>query len=318
MADSYILNVKPTISASDGRKLETDLNNRFARVAKKFGGALRTVGSKFKSIVAGTAIAGIGAMLTNPIEKINQSLNNTLSKADNIATRAGQIGTTSGKLLQVQAVAESAGMQNFDMIISRFQTELAKARSGESDTLREFANEKDTLEAFIKVIDSIKALSPAEQSLMISKIFGERANIQLAEFMQADIMQRRNQIFGNITEEQLTKAVERIGSNEDLQSILSQQTAISDLMLKSKMISAETIKLQNDYYKKQLETENTQFQQYSSFVRMATATEESKVILADMQAKITPLLERSVGILERLYNWLQNSKLGQWAGKVFK
>ena len=84
------------------------------------------------------------------------------------------------------------------------------------------------------------------------------------------------------------------------------------------MISAETIKLQNDYYKKQLETENTQFQQYSSFVKMAMATEESKVILADMQAKITPLLERSVGILERLYNWLQNSKLGQWAGKVFK
>ena len=63
MADSYILNIKPTISASDGRKLESDLNGRFARVAKKFGGALRTVGSKLRGIIAGGAVAGISAMI---------------------------------------------------------------------------------------------------------------------------------------------------------------------------------------------------------------------------------------------------------------
>ena len=82
MADSYILNVKPTVSASDGRKLENDLNGRFARVAKKFGGALRTIGSKLRGIIAGGAVLGIGTMMTNPIDSLNSTLDETLKKYD--------------------------------------------------------------------------------------------------------------------------------------------------------------------------------------------------------------------------------------------
>ena len=96
MADSYILNVKPTISASDGRKLEKDLNGRFARVAKKFGGALRTVGSKLRGIIAGGAIAGIGLLMANPIKELNSTLDETLRRYDDISSRAKQLGISSG------------------------------------------------------------------------------------------------------------------------------------------------------------------------------------------------------------------------------
>ena len=98
MADSYILNVKPTISASDGRKLEKDLNGRFARVAKKFGGALRTVGSKLRGIIAGGAIAGIGLLMSNPIKELNSTLDDTLRKYDDISSRAKVLGVSSGQL----------------------------------------------------------------------------------------------------------------------------------------------------------------------------------------------------------------------------
>lgn len=54
--------------------MENDLNRRFSRVAKKFGGALRTVGSKLRGIIAGGAVAGIGAMMTNPIDSLNSTL----------------------------------------------------------------------------------------------------------------------------------------------------------------------------------------------------------------------------------------------------
>ncbi len=318
MADSYILNVRPTISASDGRKLETDLNNRFARVAKKFGGALRTVGSKLRGVIAGGAIAGIGAILTNPIEKLNASMNEALNKADNIATRAGQIETTAGKMMMLQAVAESAGVQNFDMIISRFQSELGRARAGENDVLREFTGEKDTLDAFVKVIDSIKALSPSEQSYMISKIFGERANLQLAEFLQTDLSQRKRAIFGDTTSEELTRAVNRLAEREELQAVLGQRRGVQDLLSKSRVITDESIRLQNDIANKQLEAENVNLQNYQEFARIQNAVEESKVILADIQQKIAPAVEKGVGLLEKSYNWLITSKFGKWAGGVFK
>lgn len=329
MADSYILNVKPVMSASDGRKLENDLNQRFSRVAKKFGGALRTAGSVLKGALAGafaTASIALGGLMTglvsmmmaNPIQKLNQALDESLSKADNIATRAGQIGTTSGKLIQVQAVAESAGVQNFDVIISRFQTELQKSRTGESDLLKEFAGEQDTLEAFIKVIDSIKQLKPAEQNLMISKIFGERANLQLAEFMQADLMQRKRDIFGGRTEEELTQAIDKLATKEDLQAVLRQKTNVEDLIAKSRTITEGTIKLQQQYEKSQKNIENKQMGGYADFAKLASFQQQATEALVDIQLKLTPKVVEGVGYLEEGYNALKHSRVGKWIGKVFE
>ena len=45
MAQNYIINVSPKLNSSDAQRMETDLNKRFKRVADKFGGALKTVGS---------------------------------------------------------------------------------------------------------------------------------------------------------------------------------------------------------------------------------------------------------------------------------
>lgn len=329
MADSYIINVKPTMSAADGRKLENDLNSRFSRVAKKFGGALRSSASKLKGVIGGmftAAALGIGGLLTtfaaaimsNPIQQLNQAIDKALGKADNLSTRAGQIGTTSGRLAQVQAVAESAGVQNFDMIISRFQTELQKSRTGESDLLKEFAGEQDTLEAFIKVIDSIKQLKPAEQNLMISKIFGERANLQLAEFMQADLMQRKQQIFGGITEKELTAAIDNLATKEDMQAVLRQKTAVEDLINKSKSISEGTIKLQQQYEKAQLDVENKQMGGYSDFAKLAIIQQEIKGVLVDLQTKVVPAVVSTAENVGDAWNWLKNTKIVKWMGGVFK
>ena len=325
MADSYIMNVKPTISPSEGRKLENDLNSRFSRVAKKFGGAIKSsTKSIFKGIGAGIAttlgigLAGIVAAITaNPINELNQAIDKALGKADNLATRAGQIGTSSGKLVQIQAVAESAGVQNFDMIISRFQTELQKSRTGESDLLKEFAGEKDTLEAFMKVIGSIKQLKPAEQNLMISKIFGERANLQLAEFMQTDLIKRRQQIFGDINEEQLNVAINDLASKEDLQAILKQKTGIEDLINKSRSISEGTIKMQQQYEKSRLAVENKQMGGYGDFAKLAILQQEIKGVLVDMQTKLIPAVVSTAEYVEDAWTGLKQSRFGKWLGKVF-
>lgn len=319
MADSYILNVKPTISASDGRRLETDLNGRFARVAKKFGGALRTVGSKLRGIIAGGAIAGIGAMMTNPIDSLNSTLDDTLKRYDDISSRAKQLGVSSGQLFQATAIAKSAGIQeeDFRAMLTAYAVKVGEAKAGKDEMLREFVDE-ELLTGFFKMVRSLRELSPEQRIYFGAKILGEDDVAKLAELINTDVEQRHRELFGNVTSEQTTRAIERLAGTEGKQSILRGRLDVENLLAKSQNITNETVRMQNEIERKKQEAENINLSNYEMFARMQVATEESKVILADMQAKITPLLEKSVGILERLYNWLINSKLGKWAGGVFK
>ena len=319
MADSYILNVKPTISASDGRKLETDLNGRFARVAKKFGGALRTVGSKLKGIIAGGAVAGISAMMTNPIDSLNSTLDETLRRYDDISSRAKQLGVSSGQLFQATAIAKSAGIQeeDFRAMLTAYAVKVGEAKAGQDQMLKEFVNE-DMLTGFFKMVRSLRELSPEQRAYFGAKILGEDDVAKLAELINTDVQERHRQLFGRTTTEQTTKAIEKLAGTEGKQSIMRGRLDVENLLAKSQNITNETIKMQSELERKKQEAENINLSNYEMFARMQQATEESKIILADMQAKIAPLLEKSVGILERLYNWLINSKLGKWAGGVFK
>ena len=319
MADSYILNIKPTISASDGRKLESDLNGRFARVAKKFGGALRTVGSKLRGIIAGGAVAGIGAMMTNPIDSLNSTLDETLRRYDDISSRAKQLGVSSGQLFQATAIAKSAGIQeeDFRAMLTAYAVKVGEAKAGKDQMLKEFVNE-DLLTGFFRMIQSLQRLSPEQRAYFGAKILGEDDVSKLAELINTDVQERHRQLFGNTTAEQTTRAIEKLAGTEGKQSIMRGRLDVENLLAKSQNITNETIKMQSELERKKQEAENINLSNYEMFARMQQATEDSKVILADMQAKIAPLLEKSVGILERMYNWLQNSKLGKWAGGVFK
>lgn len=319
MADSYILNVKPTVSASDGRKLERDLNSRFARVAKKFGGALRTVGSKLRGIIAGGAVAGIGAMMTNPIDSLNSTLDETLKRYDDISSRAKQLGVSSGQLFQATAIAKSAGIQeeDFRAMLTAYAVKVGEAKAGQDPMLKEFVNE-DLLTGFFRMVQSLQSLSPEQRVYFGAKILGEDDVSKLAELINTDVQERRRQLFGNTTAEQTTRAIEKLADTEGTQSIMRGRLDVNNLLSKSQNITNETIRLQNELERKKQQAENINLSNYEMFARMQQATEDMKIILADMQAKIAPLLEKSVSILERIYNWLQNSKLGKWVGGVFK
>ena len=319
MADSYILNVKPTVSASDGRKLERDLNNRFARVAKKFGGALRTVGSKLRGIIAGGAVAGITAMMTNPIDSLNSTLDDTLRRYDDVSSRAKQLGVSSGQLFQATAIAKSAGIQeeDFRAMLTAYAVKVGEAKEGKDMMLKEFVNE-DMLTGFFNMVRSLRELTPEQRAYFGAKILGEDDVAKLAELINTDVEERHRQLFGSTTTEQTTKAIERLAGTEGKQSIMRGRLDVENLLAKSQTITDETVRMQNEIARKQQEAENINFSNYEAFARMQQATEESKVILADMQAKIAPLLEKSVGILEKVYNWLLNSKFGKLVGGVFK
>ena len=319
MADSYILNVKPTISASDGRKLEKDLNGRFARVAKKFGGALRTVGSKLRGIIAGGAVAGISAMMTNPIDSLNSTLDDTLKRYDDISSRAKVLGVSSGQLYQATAIAKSAGIQeeDFRAMLTAYAVKVGEAKAGQDQMLAEFVNE-DMLQGFFKMVRSLRDLTPEQRAYFGAKILGEDDVSKLAELINTDVQERHRELFGSTTAEQTTRAIEKLAGTEGKQSILRGRLDVENLLAKSQTITDETVRMQNEIARKQQEAENVKFQNYQAFARIQLATEESKVILADIQQQIAPAVEKGVGLLEKSYNWLQTSKFGKWAGGVFK
>lgn len=299
--------------------MENDLNRRFSRVAKKFGGALRTVGSKLRGIIAGGAVAGIGAMMTNPIDSLNSTLDETLKRYDDISSRAKVLGISSGQLYQATAIAKSAGIQeeDFRAMLTAYAVKVGEAKAGQDQMLSEFVNE-DMLTGFFRMVESLRNLNPEQRAYFGAKILGEDDVSKLAELINTDVQERHRELFGNTTAEQTTRAIEKLAGTEGKQSILRGRLDVENLLAKSQTITDNTVRIQNEIAKKQQEAENINFSNYEMFARMQQATEESKIILADMQAKIAPLLEKSVGILERLYNWLINSKLGKWAGGVFK
>lgn len=319
MADSYILNVKPTVSASDGRKLENDLNGRFARVAKKFGGALRTVGSKLRGIIAGGAVAGIGAMMANPIDSLNSTLDETLRRYDDISSRAKVLGVSSGQLFQATAIAKSAGIQeeDFRAMLTAYAVKVGEAKAGQDQMLAEFVNE-DMLTGFFKMVQSLRELNPEQRAYFGAKILGEDDVSKLAELINTDVQERHRELFGSTTAEQTTKAIEKLAGVEGEQSIMRGRLDVENLLAKSQNITTETIRLQTEISRKQQEAENINLQNYQAFAKIQLATEESKIILADIQQKIAPAVEKGVGLLEKSYNWLQSSKFGKWAGGVFK
>lgn len=299
--------------------MENDLNRRFSRVAKKFGGALRTVGSKLRGIIAGGAVAGIGAMMTNPIDSLNSTLDETLKRYDDISSRAKVLGVSSGQLYQATAIARSAGIEeeDFRAMLTAYAVKVGEAKAGKDTMLKEFVDE-DLLTGFFKMVQSLQVLSPEQRAYFGAKILGEDDVSKLAELINTDVQERHRELFGSTTAEQTTKAIEKLAGTEGKQSILRGRLDVENLLAKSQSITTETVRMQNEIAKKQAEAENINLRNYEMFARMQISTEESKVILADMQSKITPLVEKGVGVLEKSYNWLQNSKFGKWAGGVFR
>lgn len=318
MADSYILNVKPTISQSDGRKLEKDLNGRFGRVAKKFGGALRTVGSALKGIIAGGALTGLGLLMTNPIEALNNSLDETLRKYDDLYSRAKQLGVSSGQLYQATAIARSTGIEEADFraMLTAYAVKVGEAKKGQDPILSEFVNE-DLLTGFFRMVRSLRELNPEERLFYGAKILGEDDVSKLAELINTDVEQRRKEIFGNTTSEQTTRAIEKLAGVEGKQSILRSRLDVENLLARSQSITNETIRLQHEILEKQAQTENVNFQNYEAFAKMQQATEESKKILADIQSEVAPAVQKVADWTEKTYYELKG-KVKDLTKGVFK
>ncbi len=319
MAEKYTIKIQPNMSPEDAKKLEDELNKRFNSVAKKFG---FNIGNSLKSAakIGAVAIAGgiAGIVATNPFEKINENLNNITAKADEIATNANKFGVSTAKYSQLRSVAGSYGLDP-NKALMEFSDLLQEARlfkagdTTKNGTLVNYLNDKDLIDNFYSFAESMSKLAGNERSIEVSKVFGNKIEDRLAEFLQSDDLERRKTaVYSKGNSPQKTgRGLDKLAAMEDIQA-LNRAKLENDLFVKgARAISNGTMNAQAQQERQKMLREVSQLSQFEIFANLATTQERMATsidgIRADVTALLLPVLERIVTAVEAIITWCRET-----------
>lgn len=260
MATKYVLNIDPKISAEDAKKTESQLNSRFAKVAKNYGDEMRKqnekvtsgFGSNMKMMlgklrVGWIALAGaVASVLTNPFDEVDAKLNELLSKFDNISTRAKQWGVDPTRFWLLNQVGRIAGVQEggIENALLRIADRLEMARTGEDPTLKNYLDEKDIIDVFYKLAQTWNQMNPTERGASMADILGTRQANVFAELVQSDWNKLAQTAMAGYDWGDLGKSIDKLANLEEQQAIQRAQLETRELMSGSAMISRSTLQSQ--------------------------------------------------------------------------
>jgi len=316
MADKYTIQVQPQISPSDGNQMERELNRRFQNISKKFGTHLKnSVSTAMKSgaLALGAGITGLIA--TNPFEKVKSDLDKTLAISDDIVTRAAQFGVSTAKFAQLQAVANSVGLE-IDLALQQFLGGLQDAKDfqkgdkAKNNALVNFVNDKDVVENFYDFLKSVGSLPAQERAGEVGKVFGDKMQLKLAELLQQPIEQRKAAVMAQgVTPESLGQAHERLAALEDIAALNKVQRDQLETLRKSQAITKGTISADDAVERAKLNREVQNLSQMQVFARQAALSEELLRSVDNLRAHVMdiafPILQKGVEILERIFSWTE-------------
>ena len=265
MATKYVLQIDPKISAEDAKKTESQLNSRFAKVAKNYGDEMRKQNEKVTSgfssrmkLVLGKLKVGwialasaVASVLTNPFDEVDAKLNELLSKFDNISTRAKQFGVDPTKYWLYTQVGSIAGVKDagqLDNALLRIADRLELARTGEDPTLKNYLDEKDVIDVFYKLAQTWNQMNPTERASSMADILGTRQANTFAELVQSDWGQLADlalRVNGKqYTPKQAKSRIEKLADLEEQQAIGRAQLQTRELMTGADLISRSTLQSQ--------------------------------------------------------------------------
>lgn len=260
MATKYVLNIDPKISAEDAKKTESQLNSRFAKVAKNYGDEMRKQNEKVtnsfgshmklalgKLKVGWIALAGaVASVLTNPFDEVDAKLNELLNKFDNISTRAKQWGVDPTRYWLLNQVGRITGVPEggIENALLRIADRLEQARTGEDPTLKNYLQENDIIDVFYKLAQTWNQMNPTERGASMGDILGTRQANVFAELVQSDWNKLAQTAMAGYDWGDLGKSIEKLADLEEQQKIQRAQLETRELMSGSAMISRSTIQSQ--------------------------------------------------------------------------
>lgn len=297
------MHIVPRLSNAELSGMERKLNGRFKKVAAGFGKGLKN--SLLGGGVVGAALGLIDKIL-NPLQAVQESIDRSLSNADNIVTNAKQFGTTPGELARLQAMGQAKGIEPQDLyqMLSKFQGAIADANKDPSapSAVRNYAGETNTAEAFFKFIQNLGRMPDANARRSVQEeVFGEKQILKMAELLNQNDQDWKelNDNFKRFSPGALTQALEKTDTLEDLQSTLRARMGLQDTLDKGSRLNSGMIFGQSEIEKQRLKQENKDIERFKTLADLSLSMDKLGNLL-------TTLLTDSAGALTSVTNMSKN------------
>lgn len=283
-----LLNIIPNLSKKDLDKMDKQLTRRFTRLAKSFGKGLVNV-LKGGGVV-GLAIGLIDKLL-NPLKEVQDTLDRTLKSSSDLVTNAKQFGTDAGSLARLVAMGEAKGLEAGDIytLLTKFQTSIAEAEAdpAKDTSVRQYVGSKDTAAAFFEFIQSLQKRDRNDQIRVQQEVFGEKAILKTASFLQADF-ENLSKAFQKYDTKTVTRALEKTDTIADTNDRLTAARNYEDLVGKSRVINESMVQQYDKRMRLEQERENQRLQGYNA---LGTISEASTKILGLVETGMIKLTE---------------------------
>ena len=299
------MKIYPTLDSGKAKRLETDLNKRFSKVAERFGAGLQNAGKKVgKGIGSATKLlagGGVIAMLLNPLDNVLTRVEAIINQADSIGTLAAEYGVDPSALADLQNIFRVYGIQNdeFQNMLNAFSIELGRAKTGESDTLKMY-KDLDVLTAFNEALGNIaKTGDAATQDKQLSDIFGARRSGRMVELLQASPEQRQASYQKIKVQDPalFNQLIGQTGALEEAKAIGDIQNENAALIRDMQTINNETI---NDILRLQAERDKTMTENIKNISELASIAQVAESVQQALTSLIGPILKEIKPVLPQL------------------
>lgn len=261
MAGEWNIKVGLQLDKSQAQAMEKDLNGRFGRVATKFSSRLGT-GLK-RLAYSGILASAVGALL-QPLDKLNDKIDNTLDKFSDVRDQARGFGVDEAQYLKARILSEAVGVQNFDTMFSKFRQEMIKANKGMPSALAKFRGKEGNVEDFMQLISSLKMADPSKRQTMIGQIFGQDQIKEVNKLVMADLTMLAEKLNKGVKNEDIRSALQSVSGLREDQAILQGKRTIDELIQAPSVINKGILQEQDAYFRRQNEQLNAQMKQYSN------------------------------------------------------
>jgi hypothetical protein len=283
-----ILKIIPQLDSAGLSSMEKTLNGRFARVAKTFGRGLKN--AVFGGGIVAVATSLIDKLL-NPLKEVQESIDRSLNKGDDLVTYAKQFNTTPGNLARLQAFGKASGLEaeGVRLLLGKFQGALAEnaADPTKSGVVANFQGRKDTAEAFFEFIQSLQKVNktnPLAANLVQQQVFGEKQILKASEFLNADFKTLGQQI-GGPSSQQLSAAAGWTGQMSDNRDVLRAGMELQDIVTKASKINDNLIAALHASDQFALNRENSRLNSAENIKKMALMVDKVSAMVEELYLK---------------------------------
>lgn len=279
---TFITKIKPEIDKAKLKQETEKVEKSFLKTAKSFSKAMsnsfKTIGKMSKL----GFIAGAVAKLVNPLEEINQTLNNTLENFDQIGRLGDQLGINDVAGIGALITAlQSKGIDRSqaEKILNELQTEIGKSRSGdETAKFSGISADENALTLFAKVMNKISTMQDVSQAKSLaSSVFGEKEASRLFDALrsQEEFSATYQEAYKKLADNDIRKLQELQGQKDKMQALQD-----LDIMIeRAKKINDKTVQLQLQSMRKSENLKTSQIGQFESATKTNELLDESKDLL---------------------------------------